>query len=591
MQVFYRILSSTLLCAALFAILWGLQSLSRPIIGSPRYAIDGGPWIEGKLPLSFPSSGKDIQIELPISLSSLTPRTFHIRPDDCLDAIAVNGFPVLSDAFPFCDYANGKPIDLHAYLKTGQNALTFSLRDDGGMGGIDVRPIASHPLPLLITLGWLSVALWYTWKLSNLLPLTNTLRPLLWVAALGALLRVLYVLHTPYTLRGHDADGHLEYVRYLAQHWWLPDSMAGWEFYHPPLYYGLSALWLLLGNALGFPPEGEPQSLQLFSLLISIASLPLIAWVAILLFPKPKERLLSLLFFSVISLLPSIVFLAARINNDILAFPLSLAAFGFLLRWWHHRLARDWYWLSMSIGLALLTKGTAFLLLIPLTITLLLIPRFSLRRRFELWSVSMILCLLLAGWFHASRFFFEHRADAFLVGNIRNLNSGLRTEQSVAGFLTFSPVGILRHPFNNSWNDAERRGNLWEYFFRSAFFGEFSFPTALRPLSILLLLTALFLLPLTLLGMLFEIRKKHLGSIPSLSTLFALLLGTAGMYFLSPYASLYDFRYALLIALPVIFFLLRGASLLPPILRSMAYGGVLLLGTLCGIFIVAISIV
>lgn len=589
--LFRRFLLATLLFLTFLALLWGVWNLVRPAFGTARYTIDGGPEQEGSLPLAFTSSGDLVVVNLLLTLSPLTPRTFSIRPDDCLETLAVNGEQVTTDTIPFCDYTRGHAIDLTNVLHDGRNDLKFTIRDHGGMGGLDVQMVRSTPLVLLLGGSAALLLIFYGVVLLSLFPIPSTLRPLGYIFLVGTLLRILYTLVTPYTLRGHDADGHLEYVQYLFTHWSLPDPHGGWEFYQPPLYYDLSAFWLLLGNAFGLTSAGEPQFLQFFSLLLSLASLSLMLWITLLLFPTPRKRFVSLLFFGIVSLLPSIVFLAARINNDALVFPLSLAAFGFLLRFWHHRLPRDWYLLSITIGLALLTKGTAFLLLIPLTITLLLIPHFSLRRRFEFWSVAVTICLLLAGWFHAPRFFREDRTDAFFVGNIRNLHSGLRTEQSIAGFLTFSPTGILRHPFNNPWNDTERRGNLWEYFFRSAFFGEFSFGDSLRPLSILLLLTALFLLPLMLLGMFSEMRKKYLGQIPSLSTFFALLLGTAGISLLSPYASGYDFRYALLAALPMTFFLLRGASVLPPLLRSMAYGGILLLGILCGVFIVAISIV
>lgn len=565
----------------LLLVLFGtLYYISTPHFGIVHYRIDSGPLQEGRLPLFRSSEGEHLTVTTDIFLPPLASRAFVVRPDDCLDALVINGQPVADSSLPFCDYVHGRLLDLTSFLRLGKNTLQFTIRDHGGMGGLAVSPARLRPLPIILLIGFLLALMGYGALLARwFLRRQPALRPFAYLLLASSLLRIVYLLVTPYTVRGHDADGHLEYVRYVLAHWSFPDPHGGWEFYHPPLYYILGAAWLGIGRILGLAEYAEPFALQLLAFLLSIVILFLFLWIALLLFPIKKRRWPALLFFAICATLPSIVFLAARINNDALVFPLSLAVLCFLLRFWRNRRPWDWYGAALFLSLALLTKGTAFLLVFPLSLTMLLLPHTNLIRKFELWSAGIVCILLFSGWFYGPRFFREERTDAFLVGNIRNLNSALRTERSLRGILTMNPLQILRHPFNNPWSDEERRGFLWEYILRSAFFGEFGYPRFLRPLAIAILAFTLALVPTFLIGLFYDFRRHFLGTLPLWSSLVATLTGFVGMYLFSPYASLYDFRYGLLAAPTASFYVLSTLLLFPKILRVL---GIVLLLLLIG---------
>jgi len=580
-----RLLLATLLCIALLAMLWGFQSLLQPTIGPLQYTIDGGLPTEGMLPLLFPSSGKDITIEVPLSLSSLTPTTLSIRPDDCLERLDVNGIRVAADTLPFCDYVRGHEINLNGYLRPGLNSLTLAIRDHGGMGGVDIRPLAGRPLFLLLTFGWLAVLCWYAWTLLRLIPISPRIRSIAIAVTMGGLLRLFYLLHTPYTLRGHDADGHLEYVQYLLTHFALPPPNGGWEFYQPPLYYLLGTFWIGLSRIVGLTLS-PAILLPILSLILTTTALAVSGTLAIRLF---RDRSSQILFTLLLATLPSTVFFAARINNDVLFLFLGTVSIALLLQWWEHPRTQTWYFFIATVGLSFLTKFNAVLLLPSLLLPYL--RHRNIRGNLERTAASCFLLLLMAGWFYLPRALTEERPHTIVIGNIGNLNSGLGLPNTLLSLATFNPFNVLLHPFNNAWSDAERRQYFWEYFFRSAFFGEFGNDPSLRPLAIAILTLALILIPIALFGAWAGLRSRAPGATPLFHLLWTGLLGSFAFRILYPFASSQDFRYAILLTLPFTAFVVYGLHELPLYIRRIGYGGAFLFAGLCAIFILAISII
>jgi hypothetical protein len=62
--------------------------------------------------------------------------------------------------------------------------------------------------------------------------------------------------------------GHIDYVQYMFTHWSVPPAQGGWEFYQPPLYYFLSALWMQAGQLLGRPLSVLGDGLRLRGALV-----------------------------------------------------------------------------------------------------------------------------------------------------------------------------------------------------------------------------------------------------------------------------------------------------------------------------------
>lgn len=491
-------------------------------------------------------------MEASILLRRLHPTVFHFIPDECIDAIAINGVLVEDPQLPFCDYSAGRSLPLAPYLHGGQNSLTITIRNGGGDGGIAIAVARSDTLrrvcfgaALLILAGYsVFLLLWSRQRAA----LAVTI-----ITAWGVLLRVLYTLATPWTVRAHDAGGHLDYVRYVAEHWSIPAAHQGFETYHPPLYYVISAFLWKMGESIGLSMGQNIFLLQGFSLLLSIALFLIAVACGRMLWPPGKKEgaYAMIIFTALLATLPSLIFPSSRINNDILVqFSFFLFAL-FLLRWWRSPTWRRWLVLTLIVSASVLTK-TNGILLIP--IALLSLPFRRLlpwRVRLYFGTALLFVILLFTGWFFIPRMLAE-RADprAGLVGNVAILTNVV--ENTPATLLTFNPIEILRHPFNDPFRDEERRAYLWEFFFRSAFFGEFDFGPSARLLAQGILLLALLLLPFACIGCAKDfLQKKRSSHIPMYVLFIVIACGVILLRVFFPFSSTGDFRYATALALPM----------------------------------------
>ncbi|MGQ9697650.1 MAG: hypothetical protein ACUVRO_06615, partial [Armatimonadota bacterium] len=196
------------------------------------------------------------------------------------------------------------------------------------------------------------------------------------VLLMYAMLGLAYIGAVP-AWRGADELAHFGYVRHLALGRGLPvlgtrsaDYPMGpsYEAHQPPLYYALGALIYRSGWG---PEEVASLRLRVFSLVIG-ALVGLAAWLlAREVWPSdPAAWILSAEF---VLLLPSQTSLFATVNND----SLTQLLFGLVL-WLSARVlakglsARASCLLGALVGLAMLTKASAALLLVvvPLAITL-----------------------------------------------------------------------------------------------------------------------------------------------------------------------------------------------------------------------------
>ncbi len=193
----------------------------------------------------------------------------------------------------------------------------------------------------------------------------------------------------------------------------------------------------------------------------------------------------------------------------------------------------------------------------------------------------------VSGWLIAIRLVVDKTTA--VVPNTAYLPPELSLSSDIRCFLVFNPVRILEHPFGNRLESLQQIQGFWEFYFRSAFFGEFPFDPALRNLGWLILLLALLVLPLMGLGLYRVLRHQRAASahiwVPFLS-----LLGTHATYRLvAPFTPSQDFRYTSLVLVPAVWLVLEGAGRLPGPLRWLSLGVVAVLAILCGDFLLALS--
>ena len=577
-------LTLTIVCAVPFLMLLWPRSAHR------QYSINGAAPQAFDFPLKISNAASgDFTVSFALNLAPIFPTTFHILPDDCLESMIINGRHVEDKQIPFCDYANGKTFDLAPYLHHGTNTVVAHVRNNGGDAQLFFRPTWNNPalfVPLLCVFVLFSLLL---------LLFLQSRAASSWVIHVALLflfafaLRVHYLLTTPYWVRGHDTDGHIEYIEYLRNHFALPPPNAGWEFWQPPLYYLFGGVWLHITQFFfQFSRSEGLFSLQVASLLLTLVALALSLWIGLRLFPDRKERSKSLpLFFAFVAFFPGFILYTPRINNDVLALALSFAAVGLLLEWWKGRRHLHWFLLMVTIALVILTKNTGLLLLPVAYVCLLLQRSMRWRTKMLLGITGLLTVVLLAGWFTAYRKLQDGGQD-LIIGNVNALNSALAVPNSPTTFLTFNPASLLRIPYNNAWSDAARRQNFWEYFYRSAFFGEFDFGTGKLPLARWLLFWSF---PVALIGMagcVLGLRRLWRPWLPLYLLFVFLLAGHLAFRVQFPFSCSQDFRYSTLLLLPMAAFVTLGVLRIPTeTLRNIARFFVQVFLLFCCMFLLA----
>ncbi len=385
------------------------------------------------------------------------------------------------------------------------------------------------------------------------------------VLILGVLLRFFYMLATPAVVRSYDTDGHREYITYVADHRALPPPDGGWEFYQPPLAYVIAAPIVTLGRALEWSTESVDRALQMQSFLFASIAFAIAAWIGRLLF-RGKAKPWASVFALILALIPGFVMFSSRISNDVLLSTLSFLAIALMVRVWQHGSRRNWVILAIILSLALLTKASALLLIGAAGVLLLLERKTSWNEK----AFRIFLCgtigLVLTGWFMIPRLMDKGVTRVALVGNIYSLNDALRVPNTPAVLLTFNPAQVLAHPFNDPWNDSERRQYFPEYFLRSAFFGEFAFPEA-RAIAIEILTSAMLLLISMFFGIYSSLRKNFREYLPLHLTFGFLIVGHMITRIAFPMGNTGDFRFSAPLLIPASFYLIFGLQSLPRPLR------------------------
>lgn len=506
-------------------------------------------------PLDFSSDNQLVDVRFTVDAARFVVNQWTFSVDDCLRNIKVNGISVNNPQLPYCNYSKGIIVDLGNSLRPGLNDIQIELENYGGPGKLEVAVSWTDPLLLMLSGSFITLITLCVVILLRKLHSTKRSAWLIVAVTFGCFLRILYFFQTSSTVRAHDVDGHLEYIRYIMSHWTIPPLKDGWEFFQAPLYYYVSALITTLGTYWGLAAS-MTLHLQITALCYSIGSLLAAVWIGKHLFHRKGERLASLFFILIVGLTPSIVFFAARINNDVLAHLLAFLTLALIMRWW--QIGTNAYLVTSVIMLsfAVLTKTSALLLVPVLFLLLMLRQGLSRRKRIVCMGIALSILLLLTGWYFVLRFGIEHQNS--VVANVTNLNGALRVDVSIATLGEFNPIRMIQIPFNNPWSDTAGRQYFWEYFFRSAFFGEFEHSRTLLPLASFLIAFALALMPFMVFGLVLSLRKYRMQSLPLLLTSLILVLGQTIFRQRNPFSTAEDFRHSVILIIPAAYYIALG---------------------------------
>jgi len=275
----------------------------------------------------------------------------------------------------------------------------------------------------------------------------------------GFIIRVIYFNKFGVMLFQHDWQGHIDLIKYLAQTHSIPlVPNKGWEYPQQPLYYIITAIIYKLSH-------GNLEYIGYFSLLCSGLFL-IYSYRLLNLITQNRYTLYIALLF--LSFTPSLIYMSARVNNDVLVSALSVMSMFYIVKSYLNGFKKNFFTALLFTTLLFLTKiSTATVEL--LFFGLLLLNRDYKRQRY-IFSIVGIFILSLTLWhlYHPlmEKFYFVNSAE-FPKQTIENLNSKY--------FFSFNFLELLKQGFSHVFGSDEVRYSLLTYQFGTMLFGEFDY--------------------------------------------------------------------------------------------------------------------
>ena len=234
---------------------------------------------------------------------------------------------------------------------------------------------------------------------------------------------------------------HFDVIKYIAEHHALPPLGAISLAFHPPLYYLLAVPF--------YWTSPNPKFVQLLSLIFSLITLCL-GYQLLYKTDLIDSKQVRLYVFFFLGFLPQFVLFGLYISNDSLAIAVGalLAVEAWLATGKNGGL--HLLWLSILVGVGLLTKAT-FLAYLPVLFVLVLVIQSGRHRSFGKVFASALALVLLAGCIGSYRYVRNYREAK--IPFVSNLDLGSRwasdqrvSYRGVASFLDFNLFKLVASP-------------------------------------------------------------------------------------------------------------------------------------------------
>lgn len=419
---------------------------------------------------------------------------------------------------------------------------------------------------------------------------------LLLIMFAGFSLRIGYAFYTGVNTRQHDVEmgsftdpnydgtGHFSYIYTIYSTGKLPNS-ADWQFYHPPLWHILCALFM---HILSWFNSGL-EAVYLFEKCIILAAfvscMTLIAFKDLLLALfhkdkfdtslKSKNNIIIIVSFLLLSFHSQFFVMAGWMNNEGLAFMFSIFALSYAIKFHNDKKWADAILCAITLGCGIMSKVSVFLIAAPIGFILIydMVSEFKAGngKRVTLQALTFLgVCIPLAGWF-LLRNTIKFGVESLTVPAINPETSHL----SVIKYSVWERFGIpnivksysesmfcILSKNKNGYMDY----NIWAYTLKCSIFGEYSYWGG-DIFGIILLILNTIITPFSLFCIVYvtinDFRKKSeycFETIVMLIIHILSILSYIGFQVLYPVTCTQDFRYMTLILLPGAYFIARFYS-------------------------------
>jgi hypothetical protein len=257
----------------------------------------------------------------------------------------------------------------------------------------------------------------------------------------------------------HDWHGHIELIKYLAQNYSIPAvPNKGWEYPQQPLYYIITAFIYKVSN-------GNLEYIGYFSILCSTLFL-IYSYKLLNIVTKNRYTIYIALLF--LSFTPSLIYMSARINNDVLVMALSTISIYYIVKSYINYFKKHFFTALVFTTLLFLTKISTATIELLFFILLLLNREYKSQR--YIFGVVGVFILSITLWhlYHPlmEKFYFVNSAK-YPKQTIEALDRGY--------FLSFHIIELFKQSFSYVFGSNEVRFSLPTYQFGTMLFGEFDY--------------------------------------------------------------------------------------------------------------------
>lgn len=385
----------------------------------------------------------------------------------------------------------------------------------------------------------------------------------------GIIMRTGYTAYTDAFTRYQDmgsaspnANGHWAYL-YSVVHGHLPANGSG-QFYHPPLYYIISSLFIRLSAAF---TGGNIDDLNNYTYLAQAVSCTC-SCIMLVMFRQIMNELnisdrAQLIPLMITAVYPNHCLTAGRLNNDSMAFMFMTLSLYFTLKWHHEQKIGYIIGIAVSIGCAMMSKLNGALMAFisgPVMLyhfikTIRTKDKAKIKNIIVQFAVFAVIVFPLGMWYSIRNYILFDQPLNYVL-NFGENNPLYRGKESFAArWLDINFFGWFTHPWFSTADDI----NVWEAFIKSAMHGEFSWTNIPWIFLTYCDYAHAALLIIALASVIFTIAKdkgltREQKYIPLL--LWVLTMGSYIKFNIDfPFSSTADFRYMLMWQLAEVFFI------------------------------------
>lgn len=288
----------------------------------------------------------------------------------------------------------------------------------------------------------------------------------------GMAFNLVYLGYTEYGERNYDGPAQIQYIEHIITQRELPPASKCIICHHPPLYYLLGAVVHSFFKATGL--AAPAKGLQIFSLLITLFFVVYGVLIVKRFLPSPR---LAQLAAAILVFWPYSVHNSVRVHNDTLVSALIVAALYYAIRWHQEDRPRDLYLAAGITALGVLTKSSAYpmvvILVALLGVRLLRPGRARLLPRAGAAVLIMAAALFLGTLRKGDMKGKAESADLChkVLGSACDVNPAALMENKPYNYLYFDVQTFLREPYVLTDKDATGRQLFWNHLLKSSLFG------------------------------------------------------------------------------------------------------------------------